>query len=316
MEATTNFLLQTITGSQSNTLLQSIDLVTVWLGQLDGAWLAAFLKSTVFKNDDKEILQNVDKEFRLKHREVVEKAVQCTYNLWFYMQRIRSALHVLIEGLTKSDLEITFVGLTRLQEGVKKIKTDMDEVTKLYADLLSNLSELRNNTQDKARQATFLKWFFYLASYALHFAAPFAKHLVASNNRALGDLAEVALHIAGGFADYYANEFGDIERMSYEILGVLADIHKSIKDETAAWDKIQQSFEYFNIQKSALVEQLKDNNFLEHKEAVLFKLTATTSGLQEVVKAIATFLKKAHETQFITLSNTMLKEIQEASFST
>jgi hypothetical protein len=82
MEATTNFLLQTITGSQSNTLLQSIDLVTVWLGQLDGAWLAAFLKSTVFKNDDKEILQNVDKEFRLKHREVVEKAVQCTYNLW------------------------------------------------------------------------------------------------------------------------------------------------------------------------------------------------------------------------------------------
>jgi hypothetical protein len=56
------------------------------------------------------------------------------------MQRIRSALHVLIEGLTKSDLEITFVGLTRLQEGVKKIKTDMDEVTKLYADLLSNLS--------------------------------------------------------------------------------------------------------------------------------------------------------------------------------
>jgi hypothetical protein len=93
---------------------------------------------------------------------------------------------------------------------------------------------LRNNTQDKARQATFLKWFFYLASYALHFAAPFAKHLVASNNRALGgmakinmqnkalnplyfffvDLAEVALHIAGGFADYYANGNHTFDRPS------------------------------------------------------------------------------------------------------
>jgi hypothetical protein len=126
----------------------------------------------------------------------------------------------------------------------------------------------------------------------------------------------VIIHLIDLHSIQIFSEFGDIERMSYEILGVLADIHKSIKDETAAWDKIQQSFEYFNIQKSALVEQLKDNNFLEHKEAVLFKLTATTSGLQEVVKAIATFLKKAHETQFITLSNTMLKEIQEASFST